>query len=706
MRWAVPALAVLALCAPAAARADGLGMERVTTGPSGGNADLFTEMLVSSADGTRALFTSEEALTPDDDRLGADYYERVGQTTRMLAHDTGTDDPRISMGFYFASADATLIVFAGGGHWAAGDTDDMFSDDVYSAKNGVVEWVSQSGNADSFSAEPTAMSGDGNRIVFETSENLTADDTDFASRDIYVREGGVTTRLSPGNTDGYDAEVVGQSNDARRIVFRTPERLTAGDTDSEFDLYARSGGQTVKVSPGNGPYEARISGVSSDGGTVVFTTQDRLTADDTDSRADAYRLAGGSIARVSTGPRGGNSPDHPVGFEVNAVGGDVLFMSDDGTRVVFGTPEQMTADDTDQQFDSYLWTPSGVQKVTPGNGEVDPTGWDDAATVVGGTPDGSRLLFITREGLTGDDTDSHLDLYEWAAGTVRRVSTGPSGGNDASRDHLYCPPIVYDDYCGSLVYVSEDGARIVFETTERLAPADTDDKIDVYQRAGGVTTLLSPARPDRGAVYGERDSDVFFVDASLDGSIAYLESEEQLTADDTNVRKDGVRVHPPAPGTVVSGVSGVSGAAPAAAAAPVPASSAAPAKSAARLRLASRPRALRLARGKTRLARRGRGLALRLTATRALLIGTERIAAGRRDGATCRRPTRQLRRAPSCRRTVAAARPLRLVTTGSRAVLRLGRRSLKPGRHRIMLTPLDAAGRAGTPVRVTLRLKR
>ncbi len=66
------------------------------------------------------------------------------------------------------------------------------------------------------------MSGDGNRIVFETAENLTADDTDYKTRDIYLREGGATTRLSTGplggNSDGYDAEVVGQSDDARRIV--------------------------------------------------------------------------------------------------------------------------------------------------------------------------------------------------------------------------------------------------------------------------------------------------------------------------------------------------------------------------------------------------------------------------------------------------------------------------------------------------------
>jgi len=39
-------------------------------------------------------------------------------------------------------------------------------------------------------------------------------------------------------------------------------------------------------------------------------------------------------------------------------------------------------------------------------------------------------------------------------------------------------------------------------------------------------------------------------------------------------------------------------------------------------------------------------------------------------------------------------------------VLRLGRRSLRPGRYRLTITPLDAAGRPGAPVRLTLKLKR
>jgi len=707
MKRAVVAVAVLALAAPTAAGAEGLGLERVTTGPSGGNADVATEMLVSSADGTRAIFVSDEALTPADHRPGFDFYERVGSTTRLLAQDTGTDDPRYAMSFAFASADATRIVFAGDGRWAAGDTDTTTAD-VYTAKDGVVQWVSQGplgGNADTFAAEPTAMSGDGDRIVFETAENLTADDTDYKTRDVYLREGGITSLLSKGpaggNADGYDAEVVGQSDDARRIVIRTPERLTPDDTDAQFDLYVRGAGQTVKVTPGNGAYEAKFAGVSADGGTVVFTTQERLTADDTDSRADAYRVAAGKLARVSTGPRGGNSPDHPVGDEPNAIGGQVLFMSDDGTRVVFNTYEPLTADDTDHQSDSYLWTPAGVQKVTPGNGEHSATGWELVATVVGGSPDGSHLVFLTPEALTADDTDSRIDLYEWVGGAIRHVTTGPSGGN-APID-IYCPDPIYHEYCGSLRYVSDDGARIVFETKEKLVPADADDLIDVYQRAGGVTTLLSPARPGRGSVYGETDKDVVFVDASLDGSTAYLQSEEQMTADDTNLRPDGFRVHPPAPGAVATG--GVAGQSPAATPA-TPAKPTAAPVSRARVRLAAPRRAVRLARGRTRLARGGRGLALRLTATRALLLGFERVVSGRRDGATCRKPSPRLRHARRCTRTVTAARPLRLRTAGTRAVLRLGRRSLRPGRHRITITPIDAAGRAGTPLRLALKLKR
>jgi hypothetical protein len=43
---------------------------------------------------------------------------------------------------------------------------------------------------------------------------------------------------------------------------------------------------------------------------------------------------------------------------------------------------------------------------------------------------------------------------------------------------------------------SEDGTRVSFQTADTLLSADTDSSVDVYQRAGGETTLLF-ARPGR-----------------------------------------------------------------------------------------------------------------------------------------------------------------------------------------------------------------
>src|SRR3954447_26248536 len=57
------------------------------------------------------------------------------------------------------------------------------------------------------------------------------------------------------------------------------------------------------------------------------------------------------------------------------------------------------------------------------------------------------------------------------------VSVGPNGGNGAAASV----------YRGA----SSDGTRVFFQTTESLVSADTDSSMDVYQRSGGTTTLLS-----------------------------------------------------------------------------------------------------------------------------------------------------------------------------------------------------------------------
>jgi hypothetical protein len=76
---------------------------------------------------------------------------------------------------------------------------------------------------------------------------------------------------------------------------------------------------------------------------------------------------------------------------------------------------------------------------------------------------------------------------------------------------------------------SADGARIFFETDEQLVSADTDTSTDIYERAAGQTTLLSPSS---GAFTAE------FRDASADGSAVFFSTADNVLASDTDASRD------------------------------------------------------------------------------------------------------------------------------------------------------------------------
>nr|MBA3746410.1 hypothetical protein [Solirubrobacterales bacterium] len=479
----VAAFATLLLLLPATAAGQAITPERVTTGP--GDSGLYTTVVTSSADGSRVIFASDSDMTPDDQVPGWDFFERVGETTRLLSASTG-DDIKILMPFFGASRDATRIVFEGDGRWTADDRDGH-TRDVFAAEGGRVERVSvgpAGGNTEDLDAEPAGLSADARRVLFESGERLTTDDTDNA-RDVFAREGDTTTKISPGNANGRDAAVAGHSEDARRVVVRTVEPLTADDPDDgHYDLFLRDGGTTLKLSPGNGPFHAELAALSADGHVALVRTAERLLPADVDTRADLYRVVvGGGVELVSAGP-------DDVAFEPIEMGGFGLYMTADGARVAFTSYQRHTPDDTDEQIDTFLWSAGRIVKVGRGNGEYGPDGTSLYNTLRGGADDASRLVVASPERMTADDIDDRSDLFEVdvRTGAIARVTTGPNGGNDDV--DIFCPFDRLRHPCGGLPFVSVDGSRIVFETRERLVPEDTDDAKDVYQRAGGVTTLL------------------------------------------------------------------------------------------------------------------------------------------------------------------------------------------------------------------------
>jgi hypothetical protein len=262
---------------------------------------------------------------------------------------------------------------------------------------------------------------------------------------------------------------------------------------------------------GNGAIASNYRGISSDGSRVFFQTTEKLVSADTDSATDVYERLGATTTQISTGSTGGNGA-----FAATYSG-----ISSDGSKVFFRTAEKLVAADTDNAMDIYMRSAGSTTLISLG-----PAGGNGVQTVFykGNTADGTRVFFETAESLVSGDSDIARDVYQWLSGTVTRLSTGPSGGNDSNFDTFYEAS-------------SADGTRVFMSTDEGLTSSDTDLTADVYERFGTTTTHLSIG-PAGGNGNIDFDYDAFFDGASADGTKVWLDTDEVLTADDTDTAYD------------------------------------------------------------------------------------------------------------------------------------------------------------------------
>ncbi len=155
-----------------------------------------------------------------------------------------------------------------------------------------------------------------------------------------------------------------------------------------------------------------------------------------------------------------------------------------------------------------------------------------AGFVLGVSPDGSRVYISTEASLAPEDGDAghgdaSYDGYVLSNGAYSLFTTGPLDGpfanpNSSTGTHA--------------VWASDDGQYIYFETGQALVPDDTDGMSDIYQRAGGVTRLVSTG-PDQPKPTAEWPNPTIpetrFLGASPDGATAYFSTAEHLTPEDT-----------------------------------------------------------------------------------------------------------------------------------------------------------------------------
>ena len=430
-------------------------------------------------------------------------------TTEIVSTGPNGGNGAVSSQFRGASADGSRVFFQSNEALVAADTDTRM--DLYQRSGGTTTLLSTgpNGGNGAFNASFGANSADGTRVFFRTSEQLVASDTD-AAQDVYERFNGTTTLVSTGPSGGNGAFQVifgGISSDGSKVFFDTGESLVAGDTDGNWrDVYQRSGGTTTLVSTGSlggsGPFESTFAGTSQDGSHVFFHTAGPLEASDFDEMQDVYARAGSTTTHLSIGPAGGNGNDD---FDY-----DAFFdgASADGSIAWLHTDEVLVAGDGDTANDVYERAGGAISLLStgPGGGNA-----ETGAFWVGSNATGSRVFLDTTEPLVGADTDASTDIYERSGGTTTLLSTGPNGGNA--------------EKFAAFQDASTDGTRVFFHTTESLVAEDTDTMQDVYERAGGITTLVSQGPESANAPFPAS-----YKGSSLDGTKVFFDTSEHLSA--------------------------------------------------------------------------------------------------------------------------------------------------------------------------------
>ncbi len=298
-----------------------------------------------------------------------------------------------------------------------------------------------------------------------------------------------------------------------------------------------------------GAQQAAFAGASADGSVVFFTSGANLTeASETYGAETLYRydLNTGVLADLTPS----TVPGEPANIET------VMHVSDDGAYVYFDAKGVLAPGAPPGDFFStnlYVWhAGQGIRFI----GHTEPRPGGKAS------PNGLHFALVSRSPLTSFNCSecSLLYDYDYATNQLRCVSCNPAGGPPTGLVEIggvpYGPGISH--YFPRAVL--NDG-RLFFDTTDRLLPADTNGRYDVYEWQDGALSLISG---------GSSNLASHIADVSSDGSDVFFRTGQQLVGQDRDqsldlydARVDGGFPAPPKPSECIgSGCQGLPSAPP------------------------------------------------------------------------------------------------------------------------------------------------
>jgi Tol biopolymer transport system component len=271
--------------------------------------------------------------------------------------------------------------------------------------------------------------------------------------------------------------------------FAGTEIVTYTVSDDDADGTARTATGTLRVGVGQypatvptavvaaiGATSATRPDLSHDGRFVVLESAAALVADDTNNRADIYRLdrLTGELLRASVGDTGAQSNGHSNGGRISADGRFVVFAS---------AASNLVTGDSNAVSDVF------VRDLVEGRTvRVSVTGSGAQGTAASWAPDisadGQTIVFQSQAPeLAPGDANGALDVFvhRRGDGSLTRVSVGPAGGES--------------DAPSTAPTISDDGRVVAFvSTATNLVSGDGNGVGDVFVH------VLAEARTERVSV--------------------------------------------------------------------------------------------------------------------------------------------------------------------------------------------------------------
>ncbi len=322
-------------------------------------------------------------------------------------------------------------------------------------------------------------------------------------------------------------------------------------TDNHGQLYVREDGTTtVKLNasqrtPSLGDGSAVFRAATPDGSKVLFTDETPLTDSPEDNGGlYEYDFAGGKLTDLS--PDAGGSPG------IEGVVGD----GEDGLSVYFVASGGLATRASSAANNLYLSHEGAITFIAALSNE-DGGDWAQnlekrTARV---TPDGEHLAFISHAPLTGYDNidantgvaDTEVFVYDARTDSLSCASCNPSGERPIGPSEV--PTGLGPDYIPR--YISDDGQRVFFNSSDALSPGATNGMQNVYEYENGAVNLISS---------GASDDISTFADAGADGDNVFFTTRARLVPEDQDessnmydARVDGGFPAAPSPPTPCAG---------------------------------------------------------------------------------------------------------------------------------------------------------